>query len=292
MKCRYVAVTRALVIGVTLQIASGLLSSTAQVFGVHGFVQAFGPVVAGLYAAQDRVVRNPRDGDPAAIRAGATLFRERCAECHGADAKGSLGPDLTTLWVSGSSDDRTFRTVRFGVPNSYMPPSAAPDDELWAIVAYLKSISSARPVEDAKGNADHGQQIFGSTCARCHRVNGRGGHLGPDLSRIGEIQSRAALVRAIREPSVSIAAGYRAVTLITRDGQRISGALKSQDAFSVQVMDARERLQGYLKTDLRDVIYEESSLMPDYGLDRLSGPDLDDLLQFLGTLRRDESKGR
>src|SRR5437773_322168 len=31
---------------------------------------------------------------------GAAMFRERCAECHGADAKGERGPDLTRLWTT------------------------------------------------------------------------------------------------------------------------------------------------------------------------------------------------
>ncbi len=79
------------------------------------------------------------------------------------------------------------------------------------------------------------------------------------------------------------------MTLITHDGQRIRGAKKSEDAFSVQIVDTRERLQGYLKADLREVIHDESSLMPDYGPDRLSDRELDDLLRFLGTLRRADS---
>jgi hypothetical protein len=50
-------------------------------------------------------------------------------------------------------------------------------------------------------------------------------------------------------------------------------------------MDTRERLQGYLKTDLRDVTRDTKSLMPDYGSDRLSDQDLADLLGYLATLR-------
>ena len=88
--------------------------------------------------------RNPRDGDPAAIQAGGALFRERCADCHGADAKGGRGPDLTRLWTTEGSDQRVFQTLRSGVPGSIMPSSPAPDDELWAIVAYLRNVSTAQ----------------------------------------------------------------------------------------------------------------------------------------------------
>jgi hypothetical protein len=57
-------------------------------------------------------------------------------------------------------------------------------------------------------------------------------------------------------------------------------------------MDTRERLQGYLKADLREVIRDRKSLMPDYGPDRLSDAELNDLLGFLGTLRSDDAARR
>ena len=95
---------------------------------------------------------------PAAAGPGATLFRERCAECHGADAKGERGPNLTGLWtadVSGAMDERVFQTIRTGVPGSIMPPSQAPDDEIRAIIRYLRSLSMPgwSPVRIARHSA-------------------------------------------------------------------------------------------------------------------------------------------
>jgi putative heme-binding domain-containing protein len=228
--------------------------------------------------------RNPRDADPAAIQAGGALFRERCADCHGADAKGVRGPDLTRLWTTEGSDQRVFQTIRSGVPGSIMPSSPAPDDELWAIVAYLHNISTAKP-EESSGSVANGEQIFGASCAGCHQIKGRGGRLGPDLSRIAASQSNLVLTRAIRDASASFTTGYEPVTLVTRDGQQIRGTRKGEDAFSIQIMDAHERLQGYLKASLREVIRDKQSLMPDFGPDRLSDRELNDLLAFLGTLR-------
>ena len=228
---------------------------------------------------------NPYEADGRAIRVGRALFETRCAQCHGGDAQGISGPDLTLLWAIDTNDDRVFQSIQLGVSGSIMPSSSAPDQEIWAIVAYLKSISTVPPSENYRGDAGRGQEIFSSTCASCHRVNGQGGHLGPDLSRIAAIRSRDMLIRSIREPSASVAAGYRAVTLVTRDGERIRGATKGEDAFSIQIVDTNERLQGYLKADLQEVIREERSLMGQFGPDRLSEGDLDDLLQYLASLR-------
>ena len=165
-----------------------------------------------------------------------------------------------------------------------MPPSTAPDAELRAIVAYLRNISTARR-EASSGNVANGARILAANCATCHRVNGTGGRLGPDLSRIAANQSNQVLTRAIRDASASLASGYETVTLVTRDGQQIRGTRKGEDAFSIQIMDTGERLQGYLKANLREVIRDKKSLMPDFGPDRLSDADLNDLLAFLGTLR-------
>ena len=79
--------------------------------------------------------------------------------------------------------------------------------------------------------------------------------------------------------------GYQPVTLVTRDGQRIRGVKKNEDAFSVQIMDTRERIQGYVKADLKELIDEETSLMPDFGADRLGDADVVDLVTYLRTLR-------
>ena len=228
---------------------------------------------------------NPYDADPAARRAGAALFATRCAECHGADARGIGAPDLTLLWATETDDGRVFQTIQRGVPGSNMPSSSAPENEIWAIVAYLKGISTVSPFENDVGDPDQGRDIFLSMCARCHRVATQGGSLGPDLSRIARIRSRDRLLRSIREPSASVAARYRAVTLITQDDRSIRGLIKSEDAFSIQIADTSERLQGYTKAELQEVIYEERSLMPDFGTERLSNTDLDNLLRYLGTLR-------
>ena len=228
---------------------------------------------------------NPYENDPAAIRAGRSLFGNRCAECHGADARGLNGPDLTALWANETRDERVFQTIRTGVSGSVMPSSSAPDHEVWAIVAYLKSVGTVAPFASAGGDAARGQEVFASSCSRCHRVSGQGGVMGPDLSRIARVRTRDAIERAIRDPSATVAVGYRAVTLVPREGERVRGATKGEDAFSIQIVDTRGRLQGYMKNGLVEVIREDRSLMPAFGTDRLSDADMTHVLAYMGTLR-------
>ena len=93
-------------------------------------------------------------------------------------------------------------------------------------------------------------------------------------------------MREIRTPSDWIPEQYETVTLVTSDGRRVRGAMKEEDAFSILVMDAvGERLQGYLKSTLKEVVHEKVSLMPAYGPERLNETQLNDLVGYLTTLR-------
>lgn len=242
---------------------------------------------APLVRAQESPQKNPLEGHADAIRAGMGLFRVRCADCHGMDARGVRSPDLTQVWASGRTDDGLFRTLRTGIPGTEMPSVGprTPDDEIWKILAYLRTLAAPMPTDPPRGNAENGLRVFRTNCAGCHRVNGTGGRLGPDLSRIGAARTRNALVRQIRGAVEDFRSGYEPVTLTPPNGQPIHGVKKNEDLFSVQIMDTRERIQGYLKEDMREVKNDTRSAMPAFGPDRLNDHDLDDLLAYLQTLR-------
>jgi putative heme-binding domain-containing protein len=187
-----------------------------------------------------------------------------------------------------------FQTIRNGVPNTIMPSSTAPDAELNALVGYLRSLNDAGAggvaAAPLRGNAENGEKLFASNCASCHAINGRGGRLGPDLSRIA--QSPDQLTQAIRSPAASIPTGYQAVTLVMRDGQKVRGTITGEDAFSIQIMDTSQKLRGYLKSSLREVVRDAGSLMPEYAASRLSDSDLDDLVRYLSAFRVAPARGR
>ena len=248
-----------------------------------------GLCVAGggaLLRAQAAPAKNPLEGNPDAIRGGMGLFRARCADCHGMDAKGVRGPDITQVWASGRTDEGLFKTIRNGIPGTEMPPQPRLfDHETWQVLAYLRTLAATAPNGPPRGNADNGEKLFRANCASCHRVNGVGGRLGPDLSRIGAARSRETLVLRIRGGVEGFLSGYEPVTLTPATGQPIVGVKKNEDLFSVQIMDVRERIQGYDKSTLREVQNNPRSAMPPFGFNRLSESDLDDVIRYLQTLR-------
>jgi putative heme-binding domain-containing protein len=239
-------------------------------------------------AARQTPGKNPLEGNPDAILAGMGGYRLRCADCHGTDGRGVRGPDITQIWSSGRTDEGLFKTIRAGVPNTEMPsfpPPRTSDRDVWQMLAYLKTLAAPAPTDPPRGNAENGAVLFRAQCAGCHRVNGLGGRLGPDLSRIGSGRTRDVMLARIRRGSEEFRAGFEPVTVTPADGKPIQGVKKNEDLFSVQIMDTGERIQGYEKDKMKAVENGKKSAMPIFGPDRLSDNDLDDLLRYLQTLR-------
>src|SRR5262245_17619913 len=230
--------------------------------------------------------KNPLEGNADAVKTGMGLFRSRCADCHGVDARGVRSPDLTQVWASGRTDDGLFRTIRFGAANTEMVPNPRYfDHEIWQLLAYLKTLAAPASTDPPRGNAENGQRLLRVHCASCHRVGTTGGRLGPDLSRVGVARSRDAIVRRIRGAVEDFRPGYEPVTVTQNNGQTIQGVKKNEDGYSVQIMDTSERIQGYDKAKMKEVKDETRSAMPTFGTDRLSESDLDDIVRYLQTLK-------
>jgi hypothetical protein len=93
------------------------------------------------------------------------------------------------------------------------------------------------------------------------------------------------MVRQIRGATEDFRPGYEPVTVTATDGQAIHGVKKNEDGFSVQIMDTRERIQGYQKDKMKSVTDDTKSAMPAFGTDRLNESDLDDVIRYMQTLR-------
>ena len=239
---------------------------------------------------------NPLVGNATAITQGAVLFRQECVFCHGVAARGGMrGPDLTTgSWSHGGSDADLADTIKEGVPGTAMPPHNLTADEIWQIIAYLRTLE--QPAAQTAGDRMRGESLFFGTagCSSCHIVNGRGGRVGPELSTVGSARSRAYLVESVREPGRQLTQNrsfgdsnlkYDTVTAVTADGRTIAGVPMNEDTFTLQLMDMSERIHSLDKKTLRSVKHENRSLMPTYDVSRLPNADLDDLVAYLQSLR-------
>jgi cytochrome c oxidase cbb3-type subunit III len=246
--------------------------------------------------------KNPFAGDAKAAKLGEFQFRINCAFCHGLSGRGGgRGPDLTKAQKRhGNADADLFRTISQGVPGTAMPAGTnggigvgMTDEEIWQVIAYLRSVQVKAP-EKPVGDAAHGKELFygSARCGTCHMVEGKGGRLGPDLTVAGSVRSADSLVDSVRNPSRRLAPGikepakefpqeYETVTVTTPDGKKITGVTMNEDNFSLQMMDADEKIHLFEKDKLKSFEKSRESLMPPYDAKMLSDKDLNDLVAYL-----------
>lgn len=229
---------------------------------------------------------NPYTGQPRAVLAGGALFRAQCATCHGADGKGILSidaPDLSLMWArDGVNDEYVFSVVRDGIPGSIMPPHGLRETELWMLVAFMATLAEGGGDAEFSGDAGNGRRLFAANCSECHRAGEEaGGVLGPALTGVTRRRSPEALMQSIREPSGRIERGFRPVTVETGAGEAVTGVLKNEDAFSLQLVTEDQDLRAFGRDAVRRVARLGESLMPVFGEADLDDDELADLLAFL-----------
>ena len=228
------------------------------------------------------------------IRMGERYFERQCSRCHGFDARGNDetgAPDLTGRLSRGSTDVAIFNIIREGIPGTAMLPVAAdvPDPEVWQVVAYLDSLRYDPESVVLAGDAAAGSELFwnGSDCADCHMVSGRGSRSGPDLSRVGENRTPEDLLADLVNPQENVAPRWWRLRVTGADGVPREGYRMNEDSFSLRIMDDSENLWSIPKDGLQAYERIEDSNMPSYA-ETLSESELDDLVAYLFSLRREE----
>ena len=79
------------------------------------------------------------------------------------------------------------------------------------------------------GDAKAGREIFAERaeagCIRCHRVNGLGGEIGPELTGLGLLTERVFILESIVEPNATISPGYGSFLLKLKNGESMAGVV-------------------------------------------------------------------
>ena len=227
----------------------------------------------------------PNVGPPGPPPDGEQLYNENCAECHGPE--GDLVPDVDLghgRFRRATTDPELVGIVLRGIPNTAMPPSNFSEAQAAAIVQFLRG--KARRAAATAGNVANGHAIFTGkgNCTSCHRINGNGSRVGPDLSEIGRLRHSTDIERAIIDPDFFVLPSNRFVRLVTRDGATITGRMLNQDAFTVQLLDSKEQLRSMFKADLKEFTFIDKSPMPSYS-GKLNPQEITDLVSYLVSLQ-------
>ena len=242
-----------------------------------------------LLSVSTALAQNPLAGNAGALESGREGFRIFCSPCHGIRGAGGRGPDLTRgTFAVGDKDTDLYHAIADGISGTEMQSYSVTlgDEGVWRLVTYIRSIARNENAP-AIGDRAAGEKLFWTKggCGQCHVVGPRGGHLGPDLSRVGRQRSLNYLRESIVEPSKDLTAGYFTITVVTADGKQITGVQRGYDNFSVQLMDGSEKFYSFQRSDLRSVKREYRSLMPDGYGKMLTAAELDNLVAYLAGLR-------
>ncbi len=145
----------------------------------------------------------------------------------------------------------------------------------------------------SKGNADRGRALYLDgkllACSNCHRMEGVGGNVGPDLTRLWDTQTLDKLIESIVEPSKEIKEGFQAYTATTKKGLTFTGLKITQTTDEVVLREASGKDIHIATRDLEELTASKKSLMPDNVISQLNYNQFLDLLAFLTSRSAQES---
>jgi putative heme-binding domain-containing protein len=222
----------------------------------------------------------------AEVEVGFNLYNTNCITCHGANGDSVSGVSFRSgQFRRVSTDAELNRLIQTGVPGTAMPPGRFGTADLAGLVAYVRSMRDfdTRP---ARGDATRGQTLAEGKggCLGCHRINGKGSRVAPDLSDIGAVRAPDAIERTMIDSSSTMLPINRSIRAVTRSGKVITGRRLNEDTYSVQIIDSEEHLLSLQKSDLKEYSVLKTSTMPSFK-NTLTAMELDDVVTYLRTLK-------
>ena len=130
------------------------------------------------------------------------------------------------------------------------------------------------------GDPDRGLAVFQKTCATCHRAEGRGQEVGPDLATLTD-KSPEALLIAVLDPNREVDPRYLNYQLNTADGRTLTGIVTGDAPNAITLRRADGTEDTVRRADIESLRSTGLSLMPE-GLEKAIPPqDMADLFAFL-----------
>jgi len=148
--------------------------------------------------------------------------------------------------------------------------------------AELKRVSE---MVQKQGDALRGRKLYlnnkAVACISCHRLEGAGGSVGPDLTRVWDTLSLEKVMESMLDPSKEIKEGYQTYVAVTKSGLTVSGLRITQDANEVVLRDVTGKDIRIATADLEELAATKKSLMPDDVVRHLRFSEFIDLVAFL-----------
>ncbi len=190
--------------------------------------------------------------------------------------------ELAAWWVKNkhSSSWKSFNLV-----SQLAAPKGEPKKTLDLAKHVTKASAkfpSVKKLAKMKGDPAKGKALFYSSgiCFSCHKVDGNGRDVGPDLSAIGEKFDTATILDQMVNPSSEIGFGYESTIIETKDGKTFQGFVVS-DADPIVVRDLGGNDHSIEKKNIKKREMMKESIMPSVKNLGLSAQDVADIASYL-----------
>ena len=139
------------------------------------------------------------------------------------------------------------------------------------------------------GNRRNGKIVFadmkGAACIKCHKAEGQGGEVGPDLNSAGAKYNRTQIIEHILYPSRIILDGYQQTTVFTKDGETQNGIVRGETPEELTLVDTEGKKHVIAKKQIDTRKQNELSLMPEGLQLGLSVQEFADLVSYVESLK-------
>ncbi|MBK8503838.1 MAG: PmoA family protein [Saprospiraceae bacterium] len=174
----------------------------------------------------------------------------------------------------------TARQLRRVVGSGFVEiwgPIEEPDANIAASYAHYRKLMSPN---SSSADVTHGQKLFLTTCAPCHKMHGEGGIIGPELTGSNRTNLDY-LLSNILQPSSEMQDDYRMIVITTRDGRTLAGNKigETDRQITLRIVGQDELILN--KTEIQSSEMTTVSMMPQGLLKTLSDQDVVNLLGYL-----------
>jgi putative membrane-bound dehydrogenase-like protein len=145
-------------------------------------------------------------------------------------------------------------------------------------------VEKFKPALKLQGDAARGKTVFASVCISCHKLDGVGLELGPDLRSVAQHDAEK-LLNSILDPSAIIEPGFMAYHCTLKSGEQLYGVIATETSASLTLKMAGNITKSVLRSDVASLKSAGISLMPE-GLEAAMTPQsLADLIAYLKVVR-------
>lgn len=235
-------------------------------------------IVAEEGAALDRLLENPDQVD-------SRVFEALIASSSGAlrlmqaiDDGRISGTLRDTVIAAGNASSQSHVRELF---EKYLPEEARPQR--------LGAAIQPEAILAIEGDRARGRKLFlettGVLCKSCHKLEGQGTEIGPDLSQIGKKYDRAKILDNILNPSREIDPKYAVYLAATEDGRVFTGIMVEKTESAVLLKDNQGKVTRLTTDEIETLASQQQSLMPELLLRDMTAEQVADLLAYLSSLK-------